>query len=124
MTGHEQQQIDELKDDVRGLSRQLNDFIPEARERGAEIVGLINTANATAQGDRNRLESEVRLNKLACDDNHDRATQASTANHAVAMKRIDTLKASRTLWFSAAIAAFAGFVASIAGGWSENFFGK
>ena len=113
MNGHEQRQIDELKDDLRQLSEGFSEFRAEARERGAEIVGLINTSNAEAQGDRNRLEAEVRANKLSCDDNHGRA-----------MRRLDAVKANGRWWFVTAVGAGVAAVMALLGGWAENFFGK
>lgn len=113
MNSHEQRQIDELKDDVRTLSDQFSDFRAEARERGAEIVGLINTSNAQAQGDRSRLEAEVRSNKLACEDNNDRA-----------MRRIDAVKANSKWWLGTALAGVVAAIVAMIGGWAENFFGK
>ena len=124
MNGHEQRQIDELKDDVRNLGKQLNDFTAEARERGAEIVGLLNTAVATAQGDRSRLESEVRGNKLACDDNHDRAMKAVDTVHDVAMQRIDRLKAERRWLLGTAVTGVIAAIVAMIGGWAENVFGR
>ena len=113
MNGHEQRQIDELKDDVRSLGKHLSEFTAEARERGAEIVGLINTSNAEAQGDRSRLEAEVRANKVSCDDNHGRA-----------MRRIDAVKANGRWWFVTAVGAGVAAVMALVGGWAENYFGK
>ena len=119
-----QRQIDDIKGNQSALNQQFQDFSGEARERGAEIVGLLNTAVAVAKGDRDRLEAELRSFKLACDDNHDHAMRAIGEKHGVAMKRIDALKAERRWFIGVAITAVIAAAASMIGGWAENFFGK
>lgn len=121
---HMQRQIDELKGDVRQLAESFNDSRIESKAERTEIIGLIKELRAEVNGEYNGLRNEVHANRLKSDDDLDRALQTSAQNHQVAMKRIDNLKASRTVWLSTAIAAGVAFVASMVGGWAENFFGK
>ena len=113
MNGHEQRQIDELKGEVRDLAKSFGDFVGEARERGAEIVGLINTRVAERMGDHDTLRSEVHALKASSND-----------NHRVAMNRIDALKANNRWWGAAVITATLTGVGAMVSGWAENFFSK
>ena len=113
MNSDEQRQINELRHDVRQLAGSFSDFVGEARERGAEIVGLINTRVAERQGDHDTLRAEVQSIKAGSDE-----------NHAVAMRRIDALKASGRWWFGTAITTALAALVAILGGWAENVFGK
>ena len=113
MNGHEQRQIDELKSDVRHLDKKVSDFIGEARERGAEIVGLINTRVAERMGEHDTLKVEMAALKAATDDSHQ-----------VAMRRIDALKANSRWWAGTTIGAAIAALVAMLGGWAENWFGN
>lgn len=110
---HMQRQIDDIKASQDRLSAEFSEFRAEYREGRAELVGLLNVKVAESEGSDSQLQAEVRMNKLNCDDQHDRV-----------MAQLREQKSSRQLWLTAAVAAFFGLVSSMLGGWSENFFSR